>query len=619
MAGRKCDQLHFENQIKMAETLQFKKTNGLQPVELFLGELHRQMDFMKQQYVMFLFEHGFSPKRRAKTRQLQTTVVGGLEVRNDMLAFTSSKALLDAPELLITIFEESTRLRIPLTAEAKRMVNEFGYLIDDDFRASPSILKRFEYILRQPTPRFNVLREMLNTGFLASYLPITRAIQNRIQYDEYHLFPVDKHSLRTVQILKNFGAEQAADGDPFVGDLYKGLRHRKPLLWAALLHDVGKGVPGGDHAVKGARIAAEILPAYGLSATDVATIAFLIEEHLLLVKTATRRDIHDEETIITCARRINDIKRLQMLYLLTIADATATGPKAWNEWTATLVRDLFLKILNILEKGELAGQETVKALAVKKARVFEMAAQGGVSDAMAALYEVLSPRYLLYASEQEIIEDAKLYWTLGDKPFVWQVRRSAQGHTRTVRICAKDRPGLFSRIAGTFTLNNLDILDAQVFTWRNNIALDIFELNPPPDQIFEAERWRRAENNLRAALEARLDLGPALQAKLRTYKTNKAGPSKRPHRVVVDNHSSSFFTIVEVFTYDFPGLLFSITDALFRCGLDIWVAKISTKIDQVVDVFYVRDYDGQKVDTREKASAIEAAIYARLPELTGNV
>jgi len=618
ITGRKCDQLHFENQISMAEALQFKQTNGMQPVELFLGELHRQMDFMKQRHLMFLFEHGFTPRARSRARHSKKTDYLGLEVHNDVLSFSSSKDILGNPELLIAIFEESVRLSIPLSAEAKRMVDEFGYLIDDIFRASPSARKSFERILQLPAPTFNALQEMLNTGFLVRYLPVAKDIQNRIQYDEYHVFPVDKHSLRAVQILKNFGRDKAAESDPLVRDLYKNLRHRQPLFWATLLHDIGKGVPCGDHAVKGARIAEKTLPTYGLSAKDVATVSFLIEEHLLLTKTATRRDIHDEETIITCARRINDIKRLQMLYMLTIADAMATGPKAWNEWTAALVRDLFLKVLNILEKGELAGQATVKALEAKKAAVFELAAEADVRDAMQDLYKVLSPRYLLYAPEQEIIDDAKLFWSLGPKPFVWHISRSAKGDTRTVRICAQDRPGLFSKIAGTFTLNNMDILDAQVFTWRNGIAFDIFKVKPPPDQIFEKERWDKAEKDLQATTEGHLDLSNALQAKLARYKTYKSGPSQRPHRVVVDNQSSSFFTIVEVFTYDYPGLLFSITDALFRCALDIWVAKISTKIDQVVDVFYVRDYDSEKVDANDQVSAIKAAVYACLPDLPGD-
>jgi len=616
MTGRRCDQLHFENQIKMAEALGFKQTDGMQPVELFLGELHRQMDFMKQQHLMFLFEHGFTPRARSRARHPKKTDFLGLEVHNDVLSFRSSKAILENPELLIAIFEESVRLRIPLTAEAKRMVNEFGYLVDDAFRASPTARQSFERILQLPAPNFNALQEMLNTGFLVRYLPVAKDIQDRIQYDEYHVFPVDKHSLRAVQILKNFGLPDAAHEDPLVRDLYKSVRRRKALFWATLLHDIGKSMPGGDHAVKGARIAEQILPGYGLNPGEVATVAFLIQEHLLLTKTATRRDIHDEETIIACARRINDIKRLQMLYLLTIADAKATGPKAWNEWTATLVRDLFLKVLNILEKGELAGQATVKALEAKKAAVFELAAKSDVGAAMANLYPVLSPRYLLYATAQEIMDSATLFWTMQDRRFAWHISRSAHGQTRTVRICAQDQPGLFSKIAGTFTLNNMDILDAQVFTWRNGVAQDIFKVKPPPDQIFEQERWQKAEQDLQSALEGRLDLAKALQTKLASYKSGKPGPSRRPHRVVVDNQSSSFFTIVEVFTDDFPGLLFSVTDALFRCALDIWVAKISTKIDQVVDVFYVRDYDGQKIDSHDQVSAIEAAVYACLPDRT---
>ncbi len=140
---------------------------------------------------------------------------------------------------------------------------------------------------------------------------------------------------------------------------------------------------------------------------------------------------------------------------------------------------------------------------------------------MAELYPVLSPRYLLYAPEQEIIDDAKLFWSLGSKPFVWHISRSPQGDTRTVRICAQDRPGLFSKIAGTFTLNSMDILDAQVFTWRNGVAFDIFKVKPPPDQIFEQERWDKAENDLRDALEKRLDLSDALQTKLARYKTDQ--------------------------------------------------------------------------------------------------
>lgn len=163
------------------------------------------------------------------------------------------------------------------------------------------------------------------------------------------------------------------------------------------------------------------------------------------------------------------------------------------------------------------------------------------------------------------------------------------------------------------TLNNIDILDVQVFTWRNNIALDIFKVKPPPDQILEDEKWTRAADNLADALTGKLDPTSALAKKLAGQRWMNAGISKKPHRVAVDNSASSFFTIVEVFTYDFPGLLFSITDAIFRSDLSIWVAKIATKADQVVDVFYVRDLNGEKVDTEDQVDQIKSAILERLP------
>jgi [protein-PII] uridylyltransferase len=166
-----------------------------------------------------------------------------------------------------------------------------------------------------------------------------------------------------------------------------------------------------------------------------------------------------------------------------------------------------------------------------------------------------------------------------------------------------------------FTLHNIDILDVQVFTWRNNIALDIFEVKPPPDKIMEDEKWLRAEKQLERALSDGVNLATALKRKVPIFGQFGQRVSRKPHRIRVDNKSSSFFTIIEVFTYDFPGLLFSISDALFQCGLNIWVAKIATKADQVVDVFYVWDLNGQKIDEPHQVSEIKAAILGRLPPM----
>jgi [protein-PII] uridylyltransferase len=291
----------------------------------------------------------------------------------------------------------------------------------------------------------------------------------------------------------------------------------------------------------------------------------------------------------------------------------ATGPKAWNEWTAALLKDLFFKVMNILEHGELATREAVEGVKEKKKKVLSSGFELHPKEELETLFNFMSPRYLLYASAEDILEHIKLYQKIGADDFVWRVIQTPDSNTRTVTICAKDRPGLISNIAGTFTLNSLDILNVQVFTWRNNIALDIFEVKPPPDRIFESKTWERAAKQLQSALAGELDLTAALSEKMNVYRSGKLRPGHRPHKIVLNNNSSSFFTIVEVFTYDFPGLLYSITDALFRCRLDVWVAKISTKVDQVVDVFYVRDFDGQKVDSPDQVAAVKAAIEDVLP------
>jgi len=516
---------------------------------------------------------------------------------------------------LMKIFEESARLKVPLSAEAKRLVREFSSQVNAKFRRSESIVQSFERILVAPAPKFNVLNEMLNSGFLARFIPEFRSIINRIQYDEYHLYPVDKHLLRTVKAVKNFGTAKDSSLEPLCGQIYGELKNKTPLLWAALLHDIGKSETEEGHAKSGADMIKILLTRKGLNAEIVNSVAFLVREHLLLIKTATRRDIYDEETALIAARKIKDIERLKMLYLLTVADSTSTGPMAWNQWTAALLRDFFLKVLNVLDKGELATAEAVEIVEHKKNAIIATAGTKKAKNHTAELLEVMSPRYLLYTPADAMTAHIKLYDRLGNHDFVWDIKRSADADTRTVTICAKDRPGLISKIAGVFTLHNIDILDVQVFTWRNNIALDIFEVKPPPDKIMEAEQWKRAEKKLGQVLADKTNLASALKKKVPVLGKFGQRVSRKPHRVRVDNKSSSFFTIIEVFTYDFPGLLFSITDALFHCALNIWVAKIATKADQVVDVFYVWDLNGQKIDEPDQVAEIKAAILGRLPPM----
>lgn len=609
---RKCDQLYFEYQHIMADAMGFSAADGQTAVERFLGALHNRMTFIKHQLQLFLYEIGYNRKGKWLRKIKKISSMPGLHLDRGQLHFDSPEAILVNPELLIQIFEASAELKLPLSREALRLVKEFDYLVNDAFIRSPSVRNAFEKILMTPTPTFNVLEQILNTGFLARLIPEYVDIADRVQYDAYHLFPVDRHMLKTVSTLKTFGMPDLPCPDELCNQLYPRLKRKKILLWAALLHDIGKGRPEGKHSVAGAKMAELVMRRMGYASHDIEPVVFLIEHHLLLVKTATRRDINDEETAVACARVIRDINRLRMLYLLTVADSCATGPKAWNNWTATLIRDFFLKISNVLASDELAAASAVNRTN-KKIRLIEAEA-GTAADGMdlKALLSAMPPRYLLYTDVADILSHIRLFRALGDEPFAWDMKADEAQHTRTVTVCAKDRPGLFSMIAGVFTLNNINILDVQAHTWRNNIALDIFTVEPPPDLIFESERWDRAAQHLASAISGQIDLSRELALKEAPPGPVDAHVSIRPNRVVIDNKSSSFYTIIEVFAYDYRGLLFRVTDAITRCGLNISVAKIATKVDQVVDVFYVRDAHDGKVDDPRRTVAVREAILSVL-------
>lgn len=608
LTGRKLDQLHLEYQTRLAEAMHTKGVNGHLPVERLLGELHGRMEFIKQCYSVFIYELHQRKRLKRKNKALKETQVPGLKFNRGMLNFTSPEAVLNDPVLLARIFVESAVHKAPMNAEARRLIREFSDVIDQDwFRRSPDVVDAFEKVLTRPMNSFNALDTMLATGFLVHFIPDFKGVVNRIQFDQYHLYPVARHLLLTVGLLKEIAVGKDSRRDPLGQKIYQEIRSKRVLLWAALLHDIGKAEPTGGHSERGAVTAERICAEKGMSAAEIEGVVFLVREHLLLFETATRRDINDEETALNVARRVDRPERLKKLYLLSIADAMATGPKAWNDWTASLMRSLFLRTLNVMERGELVSRRATRAIEEKKERIRVAARTAEERHEHAELIKYMSPRYLLYAPSQEIPQHIALFRQLQDRRFVWRIEKP-DDQTRTITLCARDRPGLLSRVAGVLTLNSIDILDVRIFTWRNNIALDIFKVQAPPDRIFEEERWQRAARHLAAALDDELDISAELTQRQDGFRSIKTLTKDRPQKVLIDNATSSFFTVIEVVAWDFPGLLYRITDAIFRCRLDIWVAKIATRVDQVVDVFYVRTFDGEKADAPDEVAQIRQTI-----------
>lgn len=658
IAGRKCDQLHFEHQVELSKLFGFNDKNGHKAVETFMGELHSKMDFIKQINLMITEDIHLTKRARLFTAIKRPTNYKGIVIRERRLEFDPVEMVPHQPDLLLKIFVESGRLKKPLSIEARRIVGEFGYLIDDTFRKNPSNVEAFEQIVTTSLWEFNVLNVMLTTGLLAKFMPEFSMILNKIQYNQYHLFPVDKHSIRCVQIINSFrednlknsfskennfrendihqnssrGISSRAEStisNQLYKSLYKELRNRKTLLMAALLHDIGKGDPAEEHSERGAQIAKKIMLRSGYCASDVEEVEFLVRHHLFLIKIATRRDISDEETAVFCASKIEKVSLLKKLYLLTVADSMATGPKAWNSWTEALLRDLFIKVMGVLKNRELATKKAAKTIQRKKEEVLELnrisaqeaaqteAVRDFVWEESILLKELdsMSRRYLIYVPAYEIMSHLNLYRQLKNRDFLWKITTEKDSDIRTITICGKDEPGFYSKLAGVFFLNGLNIVGSQAYSFGSNTALDIFKVMPPKDKIFENEKWEKAEKEFQQALNDDSFL-ERLTDKLPKSITPKSGQMQMPNEVRIDNETSSFFTVIEVFTYDFPGLLFAITNVLYKLGLDVRVAVVATKIDQVVDVFYVKSVDNGKIDDVKRQEEIKNSILKALPSIT---
>lgn len=612
---RKCDQLHFEYQKDVARLMGYRSSRNKQAVEQFLGDLHSRMEFLKQMNQITVENIRTSGGSARKSTGPRPTRTAGIVIRKRRLHFANTVVILQQPELLIRIFHESGKLKIPLSIEATRVASEFSHLVDARLIRDKACIDTFKKILALSFWEFNVLRIMLFTGILQKFIPEFSAIENKIQYNHYHLFPVDIHSIRCVQVLNSFREKGADPMKHLYHEVFREIRNKSLLLMVGLLHDIGKSDPAKEHSRQGAKIAARILNRMGFPAADIHEAVFLIENHLFMVITASRRDISDEETAVFCASRIGKVKLLRMLYLISVADSMATGPKAWNPWTENLLKELFLKTLNILKKGELATKRTEKLIQKKKEQILAMSGRIEDSADVEKYIAAMSRRYLLYVSPSEIIGHLALRQQLGDKDFVWDITREKNPDIRTVSVCGLDKPGFYSKLAGVFFLNSLDIVASQAYSWGPGIAMDIFKVKAPRDPLFEEEKWRKTRDDLARALGDDQFLSNLTRKIPKTF-TPASGQRIMPNTVEIDNSTSSFFTIIEVHTYDFPGLLFALTNALYRNGVDFRVAMIATKVDQVIDVFYVRDIENeQKIESEGRLEAIKTAIIDSLPQI----
>ncbi|MHB1414042.1 MAG: [protein-PII] uridylyltransferase family protein, partial [Chloroflexota bacterium] len=612
VTGRKTDRLFFAYQEETASFLGYMQANGHLPVERMMLDLNAHADAILRATVGF-WEHVedevltrrpiFGPLSKGKA-----TARTGLAVRGDRLELVSGASLpLDA-ERSMTLFAEAARRNVVVGHGLARTLRAALPDGETPVAWSPAAVAGFFEVLRAGDLGVPLLETMAACGLLGAYLPEWEGIRHLAHHDVYHLYTVDHHSTLAVQELNRLAAGVGAEGN-LGATVAAEVSDYDVLLLAGLLHDLGKGWEG-DHSETGASLARQVGERMGLPAPTVDTLAFLVRHHLAFARIATKRDLDDETVIQRLARLVGTADRLRMLYLLTVADSVATGPSAWSDWKATLMRDLFFRTWNVLHDRE-DGASQGDRLAARRELLLDELSGLATHQQIEGFLARMPEAYLLAQSPSAIRRHFALLGESDGRSVRVSFARADDGIHDELVLVAADRPGLLWAVCGVFALHGVNIVEARVYTELQGTALDVFRLADAFEGEIGEEKRQRIARDLDLALTGRLALGYRLARKLKHYRPSRVLPM-RPAHVTVDNAESVEYTVIEVRARDRLGLLYTIARAFADLQLDIHLAKVSTHGPEAIDVFYVRYLANGKVTDGQHIQEIERAVLFEL-------
>ncbi len=456
------------------------------------------------------------------------------------------------------------------------------------------------------------LTVMNETGFLGRYLPDWARVVGQMQFDTYHVFTVDEHTIEAVRVLNALERGELADIAPVASGLMEQMQSRRALYVGILLHDIAKG-RGGDHSELGAELALEVCPALGLSAEETEMVSWLVLHHLLLSQTAFKRDIDDPKTILDIAETIQSPERLRLLLVLTVADMRAVSSKVWNGWKATLLRELFARVAEVLAGGLSTTERDVRVRDAKHAAAqllddwTEAEREHFFGLGYAGYWLSFDPDS--HARHARLIHDAEARHA----PLTVETQPLPARAVTEVTVYAADHAGLFSRIAGALAVAGASIVDARIHTLTNGMALDTFWVQDAAGGALDApHRLARLYVLIEQALSGRIRLGAEIKRASQALMGRRMRAIHVPPRVVIDNRASNTHTVLEVNGRDRTGLLHDVTAAISEQGLQIASAHVTTYGVRAVDVFYVKDVFGMKVENERKLGLLRAALLAAL-------
>ncbi len=610
LSGRGENRLLFDYQTSLAEQFGYRDDGRHLAVEQFMRDYYRTITELSRlnEMLLQLFQEAILYRDRPV---LQVPLNKRFRVSNDFIEVTDEGIFNRYPFALLEIFlllEQHPEIQ-GVRASTIRLIRAHRHLIDDDFRNDLRCRSLFMEILRQPRGITHELRRMNRYGILAAYFPAFANIVGQMQYDLFHVYTVDDHTLMVLRNVRRFTVPEFASEFPLCSEIIRTIPKLELLYLAALFHDIAKG-RGGDHSELGAADAAAFCRHHGLSEFDTALVSWLVRHHLLMSVTAQHKDTSDPEVIGEFASAVGDQLHLDHLYLLTVADIRGTNPGLWNSWKDSLLKDLYQRTRAMLRRG--LDQPVDKALFIRRHQDAALAMLPGTHRAAArSLWSDLDEDYFLRHSPDEIAWHSQAILDAGeaDLPLV-VIREETQRGGTEIFLYARDDDHLFAKTVMALDRMGLNIVDARIITTRSGHTLDTFiVLDAAGQAIHGSDQLQDILAGLRRQLDARLEDMQISRRPARRLRHFSITP-----RVTFSCDRHNRFTIAELVASDQPGLLAQVGRAFVECGVRVHNAKIATLGERVEDIFFITDRDNQPLEDEDQFERLRAAIVRQLEE-----
>ena len=607
ITGRAEDRLTFDVQREISQRMRFSDRPGRSGVERFMQYYFLQAKTVGTLTGVFIahLDEKFAARGRRfglPTIRRRPRKLSGFVLDRGRLALPRDDFFAEDPARLIEIFQLADLHRLEIHPMAMRAATRDAKLVDD-IREDPRANGLFLDVLSSPRDPELVLRWMNEAGVFGRFVPDFGRVVAQMQFDMYHHYTVDEHTIRAIGLLSQIEHGEFSDEHPLSTAIFRQIVSRRALYAAVLMHDIAKG-RGGDHSVLGAQVAERLCPRLGLTPAETETVAWLVRYHLLMSATAFKRDLSDFKTILDFTAVVQSPERLRMLLALTVVDIRAVGPGTWNGWKRQLLTDLYEAAEEVLRLGHKQRGRNER-LQQKQANLAQTL--GWDEAALRSYARQLPEPYWIAEPEDVLAYNARFITAAGEAQLAIDAQVYPGRDATLVSVYAADHPGIFYRIAGAIHLAGGNIIDARIHTTRDGMALDNFLVQDPLGRPFEEAGQL---NRLRTAIEDAL----ANRGKLIDRLKAKAPPRVRADafriepNVLVDNHASNRFTVVEVNARDRPALLNQLAHALFQSKVTIHSAHVATYGERAVDTFYLTDLTGDKITGAARVKALEKRL-----------